>query len=169
MKRRAYLTLSTASLASLSGCIYGFDGDEEAGGDPSGSVDDGDDQAPSSEPESTEPESTEPESPNEETYTVEGEFLSNESDPSANLENHRFENTNSTTSPWAVTGTVSQSSGERANIQVSVNFVDEDGVVISDSYDLLTSIANEQLAQFIVRYTGDDPTLVASYEIFVEV
>jgi hypothetical protein len=107
--------------------------------------------------------------PDTEGSYVEGEFLSSESDSVANLESHRFENTQRTTSPWAVVGTVSQSSGKRANIQVSVNFIDANNIVISDTYDLLTKIASDQKAEFIVRYSGDDPDQVDSYEIYVEV
>ncbi|WP_143420901.1 FxLYD domain-containing protein [Halorubrum halodurans] len=100
---------------------------------------------------------------------VDSEFLEDQSDSDGELADHAFEYVGESTQPWAVVGTASHTRGERADLQVSVNFIDEDNTIIRDSYDLITDVASDQSAEFIVEYAGDDPERVSEYEIVVDV
>ncbi|OYR58627.1 hypothetical protein DJ70_02560 [Halorubrum halodurans] len=147
MNRRSCLYLGTAALAGLSGCMSVSVGEEssEASGDEEGASDD----IPQ--------------------LDVDSEFLEDQSDSDGELADHAFEYVGESTQPWAVVGTASHTRGERADLQVSVNFIDEDNTIIRDSYDLITDVASDQSAEFIVEYAGDDPERVSEYEIVVDV
>lgn len=173
MDRRTYVALGTTALTTLSGCVsVGMgEGDESEStndGDENGADGDGDggSQAASPDEDDSDAETADGEPPD---LNVEGEHLEGESDSDAELTEHAFEYVGESTQPWAVVGTASHTREERADLQVSVNFIDEDNTIIRDSYDLITDVAGNQSAEFIVEYAGDDPERVSEYEIVVDV
>lgn len=100
---------------------------------------------------------------------VRGDWLEAESDSDLEVSDHVFHYTGERTQPFVVTGTVVQSSGERATVEVSVTFLEEDGTVIQESYDLVRDLESGQEAEFTVRYAGDDPKRVDDYELIAEI
>ena len=67
-----------------------------------------------------------------------------------------------------MTGIVANESGDRADIRTSVNFIEEAGTVIDESYTLLTDIASSQSAEFTVRFPGDDVDRVDTYGLILD-
>ncbi|KOX92701.1 FxLYD domain-containing protein [Halorubrum tropicale] len=147
MNRRAYVALGTTALAALSGCVGSSTGED--GGEAGAGGDAASDDVPE--------------------LDVGGEHLADLSHPDAELATHAFEYVGESTQPWAVVGTASHTQEARADLQVSVNFIDEGNTIIRDSYDLITDVASDQSAEFIVEYAGDDPERVSKYEIVVDV
>lgn len=93
------------------------------------------------------------------------EYLEGESHPDVVLEEHAFEELDQTS---GVTGVVTNDSDNRADIRVSINFIDEADTVIGESYTLLTDIASGQSAEFTVRFPDDDVDRVDTYELILD-
>lgn len=100
---------------------------------------------------------------------VRGDWLEAESDSDIEVSDHIFHYTGKRTQPFVVDGTVIQSSGERATVRVSVDFLAEDGTVIYENYDLVMDLESEQEAEFTVQFEGDDPKQVNNYEVIAEI
>lgn len=84
------------------------------------------------------------------------------------MSDHRFTNTGETTQPYAVTGTLWHSTGNRETVVARVHFLDSNDTVIQDNVDKISNLSSQQDAEFIVRYPGDDPERVESYEQIVD-
>lgn len=100
---------------------------------------------------------------------VRGDWLEAKSDSDVEVTDHVYHYTGERRRPWVVSGTVVQSSGERATVKVSVDFLDKDGTVIHDNYDLVMDLESDQEGEFSVQYEGDDPRLVDDYELIAEI
>lgn len=145
MNRRSYLSLAGGRLAALSGRVgSGLGGEGEVA-----TPDTGEDGPPD--------------------LDVDGEFLEDQSDSDGGLAGHAFEHVGESTQPWAVVETAPHTREERADPQMSVNFIDEENTVVYHSYDLITDVAGDQLAEFMIEYAGDDPERVSEYKIVVDV
>lgn len=100
---------------------------------------------------------------------VRGDWLEAESDSDLEVSDHLFHYTGKRTQPFVVDGTVVQSSGARVTVKVSVDFLDEDGTVIYENYDLVRDLESGQEAEFTVQFEGDDPKKVDNYELIAEI
>lgn len=141
MQRRTVLAGVVVALAGCSG------GDSEPGG---------------AQPVGTKPGDSEP-------PEVRGDWLEAKSDSDVEVTDHVYHYTGERRRPWVVSGTVVQSSGERATVEVSVDFLDADGAVIYESYDHVVDMESGQKGEFSVQFEGDDPRRVNDYELIAEI
>lgn len=100
---------------------------------------------------------------------VRGDWLDAKSDDDLEVSDHLFHYTGERTQPFVVSGTVVQSSGAPATVKVSVDFLDADGTVIDENYDLVRDLESGQAAEFAVQFEGDDPEQVDNYELIAEI
>ncbi|WP_254864460.1 FxLYD domain-containing protein [Halovivax gelatinilyticus] len=141
MQRRTLLAVVGGSIPALAGCVSEESSDRESGSGDDGAGGGGDD-------DSSESDDDDGGNGDEALQFVEHEWYNN--------------------GPYdaGVTGQLENTSGEELSyVEVTVYFLDEDGVQIADWIDNTMDLAADRVWEFDVMYMDDDPYRVDDYEI----